>query len=329
MSSALDKRQAIGITAIWGEGQGVERVSVLALTVHCVRLALQNIRRASVTAALTVITIAVAISLLGIFLLFLQNASSAVSSGAAGGGELNVMVFLKDGVTQIELEGLSRQLGEIAGGKTVSYIDKGQALQLFRGALGDDAKILEGLDGDNPLPPSLQVRLDTVEESEAVYAKATKRFADALKVEGVRYSRGGVQQIRKMISLVRFLGGVGMVFLFVVAGFIIANTIKLALYNHRIEIEIMQLVGAQRPAIYAPYLLEGLVQGIAGAGVGLGAVFVVYLLVRSFVGGAEVLKVAIPSFEFIPGPYLIGVVFAGALVGFVGSFLAVRRFLSE
>jgi cell division transport system permease protein len=239
------------------------------------------------------------------------------------------MVFLKDGVTQLELEGLSRQLGDISGGKTVSYIDKGQALQLFRGALGDDAKILEGLDGDNPLPPSLQVRLDTVEESEAVYAKAAKRFADSIKVEGVRFSRGGIQQIRKMISLVRLLGGIGMFFLFVVAGFIIANTIKLALYNHRTEIEIMQLVGARRPAIYVPYLLEGLVQGIAGAGVGLGAVFVVYLLARSFVGESEVLKVVIPSFDFIPVPYLVGVICAGALVGFVGSFLAVRRFLSE
>jgi cell division transport system permease protein len=238
-------------------------------------------------------------------------------------------VFLKDGLSQGELDGLSRQIHELSGGQAVTYIDKGQALQFFRNSLGDDARILEGLDADNPLPASLQVQLGSAEEAELVYGKVSRRLAESSKVESVRYSRGGVQQIRKMIDLVRVLGAVGMFFLFVIAGFIIANTIKLALYNHRVEIEIMQLVGARRPAIYVPYLLEGLVQGITGAAVGLGGVFLVFVFFRNFLGESELLRVMLPSFMFIPSAYVAVILAAGALVGVIGSFLAVRRFLQE
>lgn len=326
MTAGGEKRAAIGISSIWGEGDGVDRVSLLAVTGHCIRQTLENVRRSSITSVLTVVTISVAIFLLGIFLLFIQNASQAV---ARGGSELTVMVFLKDGLTQTEIDGISRQINDLSGGKTITYIDKGQALQFFRASLGDDAKVLEGLDADNPLPASLQVQLSSVEEAELVYIKVSKRLLDSSKVESVRYSRGGAKQIRKMIGLVRVLGGVGMFFLFLVAGFIIANTIKLALYNHRIEIEIMQLVGARRPSIYVPYLLEGLVQGITGAAVGLAGTFLVFVLVRNFLGEAELLRVIMPSFVFIPAVYLGVVISAGALVGFIGSFLAVRRFLQE
>ena len=326
MSSYNDERSSIGITAIWGEGDAVEKVSLFALAGHCLRQAFENVRRSSITSLLTVITISVAIFLLGLFLLCVQNASNAVSKGTA---EMTVMVFLKDGTSQAEIDSLSRQMHDFSGGQAVTYIDKGQALQYFRASLGDDARILEGLDAENPLPASLQVRLSTAEEAESVYGKISRRLADSAKVESVRYSRSGAQQIRKMINLTRVLGGIGMFFLFIIAGFIIANTIKLALYNHRIEVEIMQLVGAKRPSIYVPYMIEGFLQGVTGASVGLAGVFVIFLVLRSFIGEAEFLKVIMPTFTFIPMAHLVAILVAGALVGFVGSFLAVRKFLQE
>lgn len=326
MSSYNDERSSIGITAIWGEGDAVEKVSLFALAGHCLRQAFENVRRSSITSLLTVITISVAIFLLGLFLLCVQNAGNAVSKGTA---EMTVMVFLKDGTSQAEIDSLSRQMHDFSGGQAVTYIDKGQALQYFRASLGDDARILEGLDAENPLPASLQVRLSTAEEAESVYGKISRRLANSAKVESVRYSRSGAQQIRKMINLTRVLGGVGMFFLFIIAGFIIANTIKLALYNHRIEVEIMQLVGAKRPSIYVPYMIEGFLQGVTGAAVGLAGVFIVFLVLRSFIGEAEFLKVIMPTFTFIPIAHLVAILVAGALVGFVGSFLAVRKFLQE
>ena len=120
-----------------------------------------------------------------------------------------------------------------------------------------------------------------------------------------------------------------MIFLLVITGFIIANTIKLALYSHRTEVEIMQLVGAQRAAIYAPYMLEGLVQGVVGALLGLTLVFCVYLFLHDALTKTDLIQFVFPAFSFLSLKAAVFMVISGALVGMCGSFLAVRRFLTE
>jgi len=240
-----------------------------------------------------------------------------------------VMIFLKDAASQGDVEAMSSQLRQVASGLTVTYTDKSQALRVFRDTLGEDARILDGLDADNPLPASINVTPRSADEAERIYAKLSEMFSGHPKVDSVRYSRGGVMQIKRMLRIVEVVGFVGIVFLFVIAGFIIANTIKLALYNHRMEIEIMQLVGARRGSIYAPYMLEGLVQGVLGASIGTLGVFVIYLVSKSLLAKAEVLQMLLPSFAFIPLGQIAIVLVAGAVVGVGGSFLAVRRYLSE
>ncbi len=321
-----EQRAAIGITAIWGESDGIERVSLWALATHCVRQAFENVRRSPITHILTIVTIAVAIFLLGMFSLFITNSSRAVSKES---GEMMVMLFLRDSVSQADVENISSQLRQIAPGLSVSYTDKTQALRAFRETLGEDARILDGLDADNPLPQSISVASGSAEEAERLFEKVQNALGVHPKVESIRYSRGGVAQIKRMLRIVEVIGVVGIAFLFTIAGFIIANTIKLALYNHRMEIEIMQLVGARRGAIYAPYMLEGLVQGVLGASIGTLAVFVMYLISKGLLARAEVLQMLLPAFSFIPTIQIVVVVAAGAVVGVVGSFLAVRRYLSE
>ena len=231
--TSSEQRSPIGITAIWGEGQSLDKVSLVALASHCISQAYQNIRRSSITHILTMITIAVAIFLLGIFSLFIHNSSLAV---AREGGDMVVMVFLKDTASQAEIDTLAGQLRQSAPGLSVSYTDKTRALVSFRKMLGDDARMLEGLDADNPLPASLNVQLRSAEEAERLHGVIAEKFGSHPKVDSVRYSRSGVTQIRKMIRVIEIVGLVGMIFLLLIAGFIIANTIKLALYNHRIEI---------------------------------------------------------------------------------------------
>jgi len=88
-------------------------------------------------------------------------------------------------------------------------------------------------------------------------------------------------------------------------------------------------VGARRGSIYAPYMLEGLGQGVLGALIGIGFVFSVYLLISNSMAQSELLQMVFPTFRFLPVDILGGIVLAGAMVGMGGSFLAVRRFLAE
>ena len=252
------ERSTIGLHKIWSEGQGVERVSMLAVIGHVTRRAVENLRRSRITSSLTVVTIAVALSVLSFFALIVGNCAQSVQRES---GEMSVMVFLRDSVTPIEVDDIKKGLSDLTQGLTVTYMDKAAALASFRAMLGDDASMLEGIDTQNPLPASINIAISDARHADKLFADVSERLASSTFIDSIRYSRSGVQQLKKLLRIVEVGGTVGMGFLLVITGFIIANTIKLALYNHRMEIEIMELVGARRGSIYAPYLLEGLGQG--------------------------------------------------------------------
>ena len=319
-------RAPIGLATIWKEGQGVDRVSFFALTEHVIRRSWENLRRSTVTWSLTVITIAVALSVLSLFALIVKNCALSVERET---GDMMVMIFLRDSATLTDAEVLKNEIADLTSGLTVSYMDKGQALESFRKMLGDDAVMLQGLDAQNPLPASVNVTLDNPPRADKLFEEVSERLASSSSIESIRYSRSGVRQLKRILRMVEVGGGIGMIFLLVITGFIIANTIKLALYNHRMEIEIMELVGSRRGAIYAPYMLEGLGQGIVGAAVGIGIVFLVFLLINSTMAKSEFLQMLFSSFQFLPVSVLLYILVAGAGVGMSGSFLAVRRFLAE
>jgi cell division transport system permease protein len=192
--------------------------------------------------------------------------------------------------------------------------------------LGDDAAILDGLDAENPLPPSLDIKLNKPEEAERLHAALSEKLAGDARIESIRYSRGVIQQLKRILKIVEVGGILGVVFILGITGFIIANTIKLALYSHRMEV--MQLVGARRGAIYAPYVLEGFLQGLAGSLIGLLLVFSVFLFVRDALLKTDLLQFLFPQFQFLSLWAIAWIVAAGAIVGMTGSFLAVRRFLA-
>jgi len=325
-ASSHPERAAIGLSKIWGEGDGGARVSPFAVLKQVVRRALHNLRRSPLTVILSVITISVALFLLSSFSLVLHNCSVAV---AKEGGELVVMVFLKDAASKADVERVSGRLSELMPAGRVSYTDKAGALQRFRGLLGDDAQMLEGLDDDNPLPASLEVQAVSPEQAERLYEESVSRFREDPAVDSVRYSRGGAQQLKRIIAVVRGVGIAGIAFLLLVTGFIIANTIKLALYGHSTEIEIMQLVGAGRSAIYAPYVIEGFIQGVLGALLAILSSFLAFVVVRNMMARTDILQFIFPTFEFIELSHIGWIILAGAVVGMMGSFMAVRRFLSE
>lgn len=319
-------RPSIGLAKIWKEGEGIEKVSLVALSGHVFRRAWENIRRSTLTWSLTVITIAVALSVLSLFALVVKNCATSVERES---GEMMVMIFLRDSTSPAEAESLKKEISDLTKGLSVTYMDKPQALDSFRKLLGDDAAMLQGLETQNPLPASLNITLDNPTQADKLFEQVSDRLAGSALIESIRYSRSGVQQLKRLLRLVEVGGGIGMIFLLVITGFIIANTIKLALYNHRMEIEIMELVGSRRGSIFVPYMLEGLGQGIVGAVCGIGIVFSVYLLLNSMMAKSEFLQMMFSSFQFLPLSVLLYIVAAGAIVGMSGSFLAVRKFLAE
>ena len=314
----------LGLTTIWSEHIEEARPTATALAQHVVRQAIENLRRSPITALLTLLTISTALFLLGVFGIFSQNLARSKGFGAQ---DVKVHVFLRDGVSDASRDGLVQELGQVSHGAKISYLSQEGALRDFREMLGDDAVILEGIDTDNPLPASLTLVFDSWSVAEPAFAEIEQRFSSDSRVDTIRFTRKIAAQLGRIISLLRIMGYVGIAFLVVVAGFITSNTISLALFGHRMEIEIMRLVGAKRRAIYAPYILEGFLQGGCGAIVATSVLSLMFFSLKEKVESAEPLRMILPSLSFLSLPFLGFVVVTGILIGTVSSFFAVRRFL--
>jgi len=180
--------------------------------------------------------------------------------------------------------------------------------------------LLDGLD-INPLPASLEISLRDDRRS----AEGMEAVANAIEglagVESLSSGRDWVEGYLRAVALVRGVGvGLGII-LALATLLIVANTIRLGVFARRDELEILSLVGASRPFVQTPFLLEGLVQGAAGGAIALGLLYALFRLVLpGFEFGLELLVGTAPRF-FSLGEALI-LVAGGAGLGLFGSAAA-------
>jgi len=160
----------------------------------------------------------------------------------------------------------------------------------------------------------------------------TAQTEEALdNVEGIakvnahlEYAEGFIK-VRNVVSVI---SAVLVVILAVISVFIMSNTIKLAAFTRREEIAIMRMVGATNSFIRFPFIVEGLILGLLGGGLGFLAVWGLYTMVcNNLLSGAIGGLLAVVSFGSIMWP-LLGVFLAvGVLVGAFGSNIAIRNYL--
>lgn len=231
-----------------------------------------------------------------------------------------IMVFMKLKADQTTVVEAGDAIEKLPNVKHVTFISKQQGLELYKKELGPD--LVEGLDKDNPLPDSYQVQLKSMDQ----YAKTVTQL------KGI----SGVDTVREHIDIADKLSGINRVismtgfWLFIALGaislFLIANTIKAAVFVRKREINIMKFVGATDWFIRWPFVVEGLLIGLLSAIVAFGLQWLIYSYPVT-----EVIK-AFGMIKPVPFTnltiYLIpGFAVAGVLVGVFGSIISVRRYL--
>jgi cell division transport system permease protein len=205
----------------------------------------------------------------------------------------------------------------------VTYVSKSDAYDEFRLRYRNQPEFYENLPRD-ALPASLRIKLTNADYTEEVAA----RINGAPGVDDVRYGGEIIKRLLQVNSLLRTVMSVTSLVLMIAASALIANTIRLAIYARRDEIGIMKLVGATNWFIRIPFMLEGVFAALAGALISGGVVLLANSLLFSRMG--EALPFLGPLFNFTTGD-LLGVLgllaVVGAIVGLVGSTMALRRFL--
>jgi cell division transport system permease protein len=292
----------------------------LRLWVYYFKHALASVLGNRLTYLISTGTISISLLLFGAFVLLSVNFSNWVQNWEKS---LSMSVYLEDGLDEAKTDRIREAIQKLPGAEIKGFISKEKALRDLRATLGSQAGLLEGLTR-NPLPASYEV----VFRKENLGREDLRGIKEALeKVEGVdevQYSEQWMEQIEGIVYMTRILGFIVGGLLCVAVLFIVTNTIKLAIYSRRDEIEIYKLVGATDWFVKTPLLIEGAMQGVLGAVSALLILFAAYSLftfrtIHFF--GLPVMDVI-----FLNHGHMALILFLGLVLGLLGSFVAIGRF---
>jgi len=281
--------------------------------------AVGSILRGYKTACIAMATIAVAFFVLGGFLLVTTNMERLFSRWQEAA---EFSVYVRDDATTEQRAGVERVLRESQLVKGVETISKDEALRRFKQNFGTLAQATGDLQ-ENPLPASIEVRLAADADPSQVGTLATT-VSSLPGVADVRYDRQWIQRLMTAVSVVR-AGGFGLAAILVFAAALtVASVVRLTLMTRRDEIHIMQLVGAPLAYIRGPFLVEGLIQGGAGAAMALVLLWVTFVVVRARMSPAVAAAIDPAAMNFLSLPTSAGILAAGMVVGCAGGLIAAR-----
>ena len=180
-------------------------------------------------------------------------------------------------------------------------------------------------DETNPLLDSYELKVQDVEKIKDT-AKTIQKIE---KVNTVSYGEDMVDQLITIFDVVQKVSIGAVIALIIVTAFLITNTIKLAIYARKREIEIMRLVGASNISIKVPFVIEGLILGFLGSIVPVVITIYGYTSLYDFFGGKLFSSTLVKLIEPTPFVYLSSLllVVIGILVGMFGSWQAVKKYL--
>lgn len=282
--------------------------------------ALKSLKRNKTITLASIVTVSATLFIFGVFLLVAQTINMGVESVES---KVEIKAYLADGITTTEQSNVETIINAVEGVKEVYYETKEEAFENFKKRLGEDNSILTGFSEDrNPLPNSFVISLEEPE--------AAMRVEDALTgvrgVEDVGNERETVEKIIGLARLIRSMGVVIFIILVLVSLFLISNTIKLTVYSRRREIGIMKFVGATDWFIRWPFIIEGMIMGLVGGIIAFGVVYSAYRVIYADVTQSMFYaELVTPQYVLQNFSWQFGV--TGLVIGALGSFIALKRFL--
>jgi cell division transport system permease protein len=223
-------------------------------------------------------------------------------------------VYLKVDIDSLSREKLQDNLIANQYILKVNHITKDMALYRLRDTFG--AEMVRGL-SSNPLPESYELTLEP-----AVYeGNAYQGLVDSLKkipgVDDVGYVPGVIKRLKMIFRVVSILGLVLGALVILACGFIVGNTIGVAVAGRHLTFYVMRLVGAKSAFVRAPYLMMGFLIGIIG----------VCLAVFALKIGAENFSRFVIPLIFLENVETISFIIGGGLIGLLGSHLALKKYM--
>jgi cell division transport system permease protein len=288
---------------------------------------LQNFWRHKLLSAVTLLVIILALLVFEGLMIFNTVAGKAFDTIQ---DKIDISVYFKTTTSEDDILRIKQSLENLSEVKGVEYISRDKALDIFKANHQNDQTIKQAIQqlGENPLEASLNIKAKDPSQY-AVIASYLQNESLKNLVDKVSYQQNQVviERLAKIVNYGR-TGGLALTILFAFLAVLVAfNTILLAIYSNREEIEVMRLVGASNAFIRGPYIMEGIIDGVISAAVSVAVTTPLVYLVSPY------LKVFIPGLDL--AAYFTGNIFSifgyqllfGTAIGVISSFIAIRRYL--
>jgi cell division transport system permease protein len=256
------------------------------------------------------------------------------------GADNEITAYISDDVEESEHQSLQDSILSAISNKLVlkegesvndyvqiDFVSKDEALKEWKAQLGDEGEYLELFEDDNPLRN--EFRITVVEKHLDCFDLIATTIQDEFVPDQIAKLKDTRNLVNMLLSLRRVLNTLGfwiMLILAVVSWFIVSNTIKLAMYSRRHEINIMKYVGATNSFIRTPFILEGLIIGVCAAGVSFALQWVVYdYLLQPLIKNLSFMPIV--SFASLCPMLIVYFGGIGLLVGFVASVFSINKYL--
>lgn len=245
-------------------------------------------------------------------------------------GRINISVYFKSDTPEDQILQAKSQLENNAEVQSVEYISKDQALADFKASNANEPVIMQSLQeiGTNPLLASLVVKAKNPNDYQDI-ANYVAGAPFSGEVSRVNYAKNKdvIDNLNAIVSRIKKVGSILAVIFGVVSVLIIFNTIRITIYTHRQEIEVMRLVGASNTYIRLPFIFEGVLYGVAATFLATILLFFTVHFVSPYAAAVlpseGLMSIYLGSFWPLVGLELV----FGIVLGVLSSLVAIRKYL--
>lgn len=236
-----------------------------------------------------------------------------------------VMVYVADDASEDETTQIGTSLKGISNVESCEFVPKEVAFQEQIQSMGGDAALFEGFD-EIPLPDAYKVTVKDLSQFE----NTVSQIKQIDKVDSVRENSDLASKLLSLRHAVSIVSVGLVVMLFLVALFIISNTIRITMFSRKLEISIMKAVGATNWFIRWPFMIEGMILGTISGIVSLGVLWGLYAVAEKvFAQTLSLIGFSLVPFSGYWWQILLVFVAIGLFTGGFGSLVSMAKYLKE
>ncbi len=281
----------------------------------------RNLHQTWTSQLMTFLTVSLSVLIFAFFYLIYTN---MLGAGDRLSDDLRLIVYLEEDPGPEMQQQLRQKINNFDDVEKILFVSRAEAYERFATQLGENSDVLTDMPKDF-LPPSIEV---VPLQSLRGYNKI-KLFSEYLKslpgAEKVQYGQEWVERFyyfTRLLTIVVILSGT---LLILTATFMVAYTIRLTIMGRRDELELLKLVGATNSYIRAPFLIEGILQGLTGSIIGLSALYALFRWISLHFEGPGPLNLF--QFTFLPFSEVLIIVSGSIALCSLGSYSSIRKFL--